>query len=72
MTGAVRDLSVIHSDQTGVGAYPASYTLGTGALSSEEKRPKREADHPSPSGAEVGNGGGTPPVPIRLHGVVLE
>jgi hypothetical protein len=35
------------------------------------KRLRRESDGPPPSGAEVKNGGAIPPLPIRLHGVVL-
>jgi hypothetical protein len=41
------------------------------ALSSSVKRLGREADHSRPSSAEVKNGGAIPPLPIRLHGVVL-
>jgi hypothetical protein len=37
----------------------------------EVKRSGREADRSPPSSAEVKNGGGMPPFPIRLHGVVL-
>jgi hypothetical protein len=38
--------------QTGPGAYPASYTMGTGSFPGV-KRPKRGVDHPPPSNAEV-------------------
>jgi len=38
--------------QTGPGAYPASYTMGTGSLPGV-KRPGRGVDHPLPSSAEV-------------------
>jgi len=38
--------------QPGPGAYPASYTMGTGSFQGIE-RPGRGADHPSPSSAEV-------------------
>jgi hypothetical protein len=38
--------------QTGPGAYPASYTIGTGSVPGV-KRPGRGADHPPPSSAEV-------------------
>ena len=38
--------------QTGPGAHPASYTMGTGSLLGV-KRPGRGADHPPPSNAEV-------------------
>jgi hypothetical protein len=35
------------------------------------KRPKHEAGQLPPSSAEVKNGGDIPPLPIRLHGLVL-
>jgi hypothetical protein len=35
------------------------------------KWPGHEADHSSPSSAEVKNGGAVPPLPICLHGIVL-
>jgi hypothetical protein len=38
--------------QTGTGAHPASYTIGTGSFPGV-KRPRRGVDHPSPSSAEV-------------------
>ena len=38
--------------QTGPGAHPASYTVGTGSLPGV-KRPGRGVDHPSPFRAEV-------------------
>jgi hypothetical protein len=38
--------------QTGPGAHPASYTMGTGYLQGE-KRPKRGVDYPPPSSAEI-------------------
>ena len=38
--------------QTGPGAHPASYTVGTGSFLGV-KRPGRGADHPSQSSAEV-------------------
>jgi hypothetical protein len=39
--------------QTGSGAYPASYPVGTDALSSRVNRPERDADHSPPTGAGV-------------------
>jgi hypothetical protein len=39
--------------QTGSVVRPASYPMGTGALSPEVKRPGREADHSPPASAEV-------------------
>jgi hypothetical protein len=38
--------------QTGPGAHPASYTMGTGSFQGV-KRPGRGVDHPPLSGAEV-------------------
>jgi hypothetical protein len=38
--------------QTGPGAHPASYTMGTGSFPGA-KWPRRDFDHPSPSSAEV-------------------
>jgi len=43
------------ASKTGSGAYPASYPMGTGALSLGVKRPGREADHSPPSSSEVKN-----------------
>ena len=40
------------SVQTGPGAYPASYTMGTGSFPGV-KRQKRGVDHPPPSSTEV-------------------
>jgi hypothetical protein len=40
--------------QTGSGAHPASYTVGTGgSFRGGKARPGRDADHSPPSGAEV-------------------
>jgi hypothetical protein len=38
--------------QTGPGAHPASYTMGTGCYP-EVKRPGRGVEHPPPSSVEV-------------------
>jgi hypothetical protein len=57
--------------QTGSGAYPGSYPVGTGALSLGIKRPEREADNSPPSNSESKNDwscASTPPV--RLNGVM--
>jgi hypothetical protein len=53
---------LMHSVQTGSGAHPASYPMGTGAISLGVKLQGREADN-SPSNAEVKNGGAIPPLP---------
>jgi hypothetical protein len=42
-------------DQTGPGAYPASYTMGTGSFPGV-KRPGRGVGHLPPSSAEVKEG----------------
>jgi hypothetical protein len=55
--------SLLHSVQTGSGAHPESYPMGTGALSPGVKRPGREADHSPPSSADVKNGGAIPLLP---------
>jgi hypothetical protein len=39
--------------QTGPGAYPASYAMGTGSLSRGVQRKGRGVNHPTPSSAEV-------------------
>jgi hypothetical protein len=57
--------------ETGSRTHPASYPVGTGADFPEIKRPGREADHSPPSSAEVKNGGAIPPLPMRVHGRVL-
>jgi len=41
------------SVQTGSGAHPTSYPMGTGGALPRIKRPKREADSSPPSSAEV-------------------
>jgi hypothetical protein len=50
-----RNFSHYHRIQTGSGANPVSYPIGTGggALSLGVKRPEREADQSPPSSAEV-------------------
>jgi hypothetical protein len=42
-----------------------------GALSLGVKWQGHEADHKLPSSAEIKNGGGIPPLSMRLHSVVL-
>jgi hypothetical protein len=49
------NFSLFHRVQTGSGAHPFSYPIGTGALSLGVKRPGREADNSPPSTAEVKN-----------------
>jgi hypothetical protein len=64
----VKDFSPLHNIQSGSGTHPASYPVGTGAVSPEVKRPGCEADQSPPSSADVKNGG---PIHPRLHGMVL-
>jgi hypothetical protein len=47
------NFSLHHRLQNGSGAHPASYPMGTRALSLGVKRPGRETDHSPPSSAEV-------------------
>jgi hypothetical protein len=54
LVGAVI-FSLRHCVQTGSGAHPASYLMGTGALSLGVKRPGREADHSPPCSTDVKN-----------------
>jgi hypothetical protein len=49
--------SGLHKVQTDSGPNPATYTIGTGAVSPWVKLPGREAKHSPPSNAEVKNGG---------------
>jgi hypothetical protein len=60
---AVHDFSLPHSVQTDSGAHPASYPMGTGALSPGVKRLGCEAGHSAPSSTEVKHGGAIPPLP---------
>jgi hypothetical protein len=43
----------LHVVETGSGAHPASYPMGTGALSPVVKWPGHEADHSPPTSTEV-------------------
>jgi hypothetical protein len=47
------NVSLHYRFQNGSGAHPASYPMGTGAVSLGVKRPGRAADHSPPSSAEV-------------------
>jgi len=44
-----------HRDQVDFGAHPVSYSMGTGDPFLGLKRPGRETDHSSPTGADVKN-----------------
>jgi hypothetical protein len=50
---AVRDLSVLRGVQTGCGAQPAIYTMGTDDLFPGVKWFGRDADHTSPPSSEL-------------------
>jgi hypothetical protein len=50
-----RDCFVMHIIQTGSGAYPASYPMGTPGLFAGDKSPKLKADSSLSSSAEVRN-----------------
>jgi hypothetical protein len=43
------------SSRPALGAHPASYPMGTGAVSRGVMQPEREADHSPPASAEVKN-----------------
>jgi len=67
-----------HCFCNGSGAHPASYPVGTGALSPGVKWPECEADHWPPFSAKVKNAWSYASIPpyiflvwIHLHGVVL-
>jgi hypothetical protein len=47
------NLSLHYRVQNGSGPHPASYPMGTSGFSLGVKRPGREADHSSPSSAEL-------------------
>jgi hypothetical protein len=47
------NFSLRHRFQNGSGVHPASYLMGTGALSLGVKWPEREVDHSPSSSAEV-------------------
>jgi hypothetical protein len=67
------NFSLDHRVQTGSGADPASYEMGTrGSFPGGVKWPGCETDHSPPSSAEVKKAWSyTTTTPIRLHGVVL-
>jgi hypothetical protein len=47
------NFSLRHRVQTGSGAHPVSYPMGTGGSFSGVKRPRRESDHSPPSSAYI-------------------
>jgi hypothetical protein len=50
-----RNFSLLHLVQTGSGAHPVSYPMGSGFFSVGVKRQGHEAEHSPPSSAEVQN-----------------
>jgi hypothetical protein len=77
-TGGVRFLDkkgifhFFHRVQTGCQAHPASYPMGIeDYFYPRLKQQRREADRSPPSSAEIKNGGAIPPLPICVHGIVL-
>jgi hypothetical protein len=50
---SIRNFSLHHRVQTGSGAHPASYPMGTRGSFPGVKLPEHEADHSPPSSAEV-------------------
>jgi hypothetical protein len=63
-----KNLSLLHSVQTGSGAHAASYPTSTGCSSSRLKRLGREAGHSTPSVAEVKSSGAIHPLPYTSSG----
>jgi hypothetical protein len=66
-----RNSSLLNSGQTGSGAHPASYTMGTvgpfprGKVGGGRgvKQPGHEVDHSPPSSTEIKNGEAIPTLP---------
>jgi hypothetical protein len=69
--GKGKGFSPLHSVQTGSGAHPVFYPMGTGGSFPGVNRPGRETDHSS--NAEVKNGGAIPPHPhpASWHGAYV-
>lgn len=67
----VRCLSLLYNVQTACGAHPTFYAMATGAVSPEVKWKGSEPNHSLLSRSEVKIGGAIPPLPLRLHVVVL-
>jgi hypothetical protein len=57
--------------QTSFEAYQATCTMGTGGSLLRARRPRREADRSPQYNVEVKNGGAIPPLPLHLHGMIL-
>jgi hypothetical protein len=63
--------SLFNIVQTGSGANPASYTLGTEGSFPRDKAARPEADHSPPSTAEFENAGRYAFTPTYLHDALL-
>jgi hypothetical protein len=64
------NFSLHHLVQTGSGANPSFYPVGTGSSLPGIRRPGNEADHSPPSSAEVKNAWSYTSIPpVHLHGV---
>jgi hypothetical protein len=62
----MRLFSLRHRIQTGSGAHPASYPVGTGGNSLGKRRAGREDDNSPPSGTEVKNMWSYIPLPNKF------
>jgi hypothetical protein len=65
-SAGARDFCRLHRVQAGTGTHPGSYPMGAGG-----SFPGDKADHSVACIAEVKNSGAIPPLPTRLHSVVL-
>jgi hypothetical protein len=66
MAVGLRDFYLLYEVQTGSGAHPASYPMGTRSSIPGGKRPGHEANHSPPSSTEVKNSGDIR-VPLLPH-----
>jgi hypothetical protein len=63
--------SLQHCVQTGSGAHPSSYPMGTGSSFPGIRRPGRKADHSPPSSAKIKNAWCCTTFPPSFQGVVV-
>ena len=61
--------SLLENAQTGSGAHPVSYLMGTVGLLPGIRQPGREVNHSTPASAEFKNGTSNTSLLIRLHGM---
>jgi hypothetical protein len=66
-----RDISLLHSVQTGSEAHPDSYPWAPEALSPKIEQQRRESDNSFLSSSEIKNRWTYISPPSRLHGVAL-